>query len=699
MGRTTFARRSAVALFAFVSVVPALRAQDRLKSYPGYEQYTRMAALRAGAVKSGQLIGRWSDDGSGFDYMVDLMHYRFDVAASKVLAEPPFRESFVTPDGGRGGSGRERGRQDTEAVAPDGKHKAVYRDRNLWMSDVDGTHLSAITKDGSEKERIKYGTASWVYGEELSQTSAMWWNPASTKVAYYRFNEKPVPDYFLELDQTKLQSSMDIEAYPKAGVDNPVVDIFVYDVATGKSTTLDIRDGKPFTNDAIGHYAYNVRWSPNGRELLVNRTNRRQNIMELAACSPESGKCRVVIREEWLPSWVENSPQQTWLADKHRFIWVSERNGFKNYFLYDLSGKLINPITQHGFEVASIVKVDEAANALWYMARDGDNPLKLQLHRVGLDGKGDVRITDPAFTHYVTISPDGKRIVDVAQAHDVAPFTRVLDASGKVVAELAKSDLSKFDQVGLKKVEMFTYLAADGKSPLHGMISFPSNFTPAKRYPVLMSVYGGPNFPATSEQFTMPSATAEYGFIVVSLDSRAAGGVGKRVTDAIYEKLGQVEMDDMAEGLKELSKRPYVDGTRIGVYGTSYGGFSSAMMLLRHPELVAAASASSAVTAWNNYDTIYTERYMWIPQENIEGYRLGSAMTYADQLKGRLLIYYGTADNNVHPNNAMQLIRALQSAGKSFEVQVGPDQGHSGVNPARMMEFFIENLVLKNPIS
>jgi dipeptidyl-peptidase-4 len=699
MGRTTFARRSAVALFAFVSVVPALGAQDRLKSYPGYEQYTRMAALRAGAVKSGQRIGRWSADGSGFDYMVDLMHYRFDVAASKVLAGPPFRESFVTPDGGRGGSGRERGRQDTEAVAPDGKHKAVYRDRNLWMSDVDGTHLSAITKDGSEKERIKYGTASWVYGEELSQTSAMWWNPASTKVAYYRFNEKPVPDYFLELDQTKLQSSMDIEAYPKAGVDNPVVDIFVYDVATGKSTTLDIRDGKPFTNDAIGHYAYNVRWSPNGRELLVNRTNRRQNIMELAACSPESGKCRVVIREEWLPSWVENSPQQTWLADKHRFIWVSERNGFKNYFLYDLSGKLINPITQHGFEVASIVKVDEAANALWYMARDGDNPLKLQLHRVGLDGKGDVRITDPAFTHYVTISPDGKRIVDVAQAHDVAPFTRVLDASGKVVAELAKSDLSKFDQAGLKKVEMFTYFAADGKSPLHGMISFPSNFTPAKRYPVLMSVYGGPNFPATSEQFTMPSATAEYGFIVVSLDSRAAGGVGKRVTDAIYEKLGQVEMDDMAEGLKELSKRPYVDGTRIGVYGTSYGGFSSAMMLLRHPELVAAASASSAVTAWNNYDTIYTERYMWIPQENIEGYRLGSAMTYADQLKGRLLIYYGTADNNVHPNNAMQLIRALQSAGKSFEVQVGPDQGHSGVNPARMMEFFIENLVLKNPIS
>ena len=700
MRKSLFGRRSAVTLMAFVALVPALRAQDRLKSYPGYEQFMRMAALRAGAVKSGQIIGTWSDDGSGFDYTVDLVRYRFDVAHNTVVAAPPLQESVATPANKlRTAGGRERGRQDTEAVAPDGKHTAIYRDRNLWISVADGAQLTAITKDGSEKDRIKYGTASWVYGEELSQTSAMWWNPASTKVAYYRFDEKPVPDYFLQMDQTKLQSTLDVEAYPKSGVDNPVVDIFIYDVATGKSTTLDIRDGKPFTNDAIGHYAYNVRWSPNGRELLVNRTNRRQNIMELTACAPESGKCRVVIREEWLPSWVENNPQQTWLADQQRFIWVSERNGFRNFYLYDLSGKLINPITQHGFEVASIVKVDEAAHALWYMARDGDNHLKLQLHRVGLDGKGDVRITDPAYTHFVTVSPDGKRIVDVAQAHDVAPFTRVLDANGRIVAELAKSDLTKFDQVGLKKVELFTYLAADGKSQLHGAISFPSTFTPARKYPVLLSVYGGPNFPATSEQFTMPSAMAEYGFIVVNLDSRAAGGVGKRVTDAIYEKLGQVEMDDMAEGLKALSKRPYVDGTRVGVYGTSYGGYSSAMMLLRHPELVAAASASSAVTAWNNYDTIYTERYMWIPQENADGYRLGSAMTYADRLKGRLLIYYGTADNNVHPNNAMQLIRALQSAGKSFEVQVGPDQGHSGVNPARMMEFFIENLVLKNPIS
>jgi len=173
--------------------------------------------------------------------------------------------------------------------------------------------------------------------------------------------------------------------------------------------------------------------------------------------------------------------------------------------------------------------------------------------------------------------------------------------------------------------------------------------------------------------------------------------MGKRTLDAIYLKLGQTEMDDMAEGIKALWSRPYFDKDRVGIQGTSYGGYSSVMTLLRHPEAFRVASASSAVTAWIHYDTIYTERYMWIPQENKDGYDLGSAMKYADKLDGRLLVYYGTADNNVHPTNAMQLIQALQRAGKSFEVQVGPDAGHSGVNQQRMMEFFIQNLVIDPP--
>jgi dipeptidyl-peptidase-4 len=194
----------------------------------------------------------------------------------------------------------------------------------------------------------------------------------------------------------------------------------------------------------------------------------------------------------------------------------------------------------------------------------------------------------------------------------------------------------------------------------------------------------------------MPSPLTEYGFLVASLDSRSAAGRGKRFLDAIYMKLGVVEMDDQAAGVKSLWPRSYVDKNRVGIFGTSYGGYASALCLLRHPDVFQAASAASAVTSWHHYDSIYTERYMWIPQENKEGYDAGNAMKYADKLKGRLMIYYGTADNNVHPSNSMQLIQALQKAGKSFDVQVGPDQGHSGINQARMMEFFIENLVLKN---
>jgi dipeptidyl-peptidase 4 len=704
----------------------ATSAQDRLKTMPGYAQYQKVNTQLNGAVRSGAVSGTWSADSASVEYVLDGKRYRFDVATRSAteLGAATVAGGRGGRAGGRGATGIERGRQAATADAPDGKLKAFYRDRNLWVSDVDGANESAITTDGNDKDRIKYGTASWVYGEELSQTSAIWWSPDSRKVAYYRFDEKQVVDYNLQLDQTKIQSTNDVEAYPKAGAPNPIVDLFVYDVATKKSTRVDVRSGKPFENDVVGHYVYRVSWSPDGRELLFNRTNRRQNVLELMAANPDSGAARVIIHEEWPTGWIDNRPLMQFLKqpdDSRRFIWESERDGFANLYLYDLNGSLITPLTNHtSFEVTALVKVDESAGVVFYTARDGDNHLKLQLHRVGLDGKGDVRLTDPAFHHTVGscvaaapsggggrgafagtascgISPDNKYFLDTYQTHDVPPATRIVDASGKVVAEIAKSDLTKFNELGLKKAEMFTYKAADGKTVLRGLIQFPSNFDPARKYPVLVPVYGGPASASNTarETFVTPSAVAEYGFLIVNLDSRAAPGMGKRTLDSIYLKLGQVEIDDMADGVKALGNRPYVDRARIGIYGTSYGGYSSVLSILRYPDVYAAASASSPVTAWNHYDSIYTERYMWIPQENKAGYEAGSAMTYANQLKGRLMLYYGTADNNVHPSNMMQLIAALQQSGKSFEVQVGPDRGHSGINTDRMMEFFIENLIIK----
>jgi dipeptidyl-peptidase-4 len=691
-------RRVLAVLAGIGSLAGPAAAQSRLPAMPGYEQYQRMAQPLQDAAQavrqSGALNVSWSEDGGSFEYSMGETRYRFDIAARRAteIESPPSQDGGRGGRGGRGG-GPARGRQFVSADSPDGAHVASHRDRNLWISDANGGNERAITTDGSEELRIKYGTASWVYGEELGQSSAMWWAPDGKKLAYYRFDESGVQDYFLQLDQTGIQSSLDVEAYPKAGTPNPAVDIFVYDLASGQTTRVDVRMGRPFEPAVVGYYVYRVAWTPDGTELLVNRSNRHQNIMEFTACNPTTGACRVIVREEWPTGWVENSPAIRWLEDGKRFLWESERTGWNNLYLYDVTGKLLATLTNHEFEVSGIVRLDEDAGVVWYTARDGDNFLKTQLHRVGLDGRGETRITDPAFNHSISLAPDGRHFVDIAETHDTPPVTRLIDTDGRVVAELARGDAAPLDRLGVRRVEMFTYTADDG-TPLFGTISFPTNFDPARKYPVLVPVYGGPasggNTPR--ETFTVPSALTEYGFLVVNVSSRATPGMGKRKLDTIYQKLGVVEIDDMAAGIRALRDRLYVDADRVGIYGTSYGGYTAVMAILRHPDVFAAASASSPVTDWRHYDTIYTERYMRTPQENEAGYDAGSAMTYVENLRGRLMLYYGTADNNVHPNNTMQLVQALQQARKSFDIQVGPDRGHTAIDNARMMEFFIESL-------
>ena len=704
-----------VCALAGVLVLP-LAAQDRLKLMPGYEAAQRMAREAPAAITGAVPAVTWIDEGRAFEYQRDGKRFRYDVArksASEIVDSP------AEPGGrGRGASagGPDRGRQFESASSPDGSLKAYYKDRNVWLSQTDDSGARAVTTDGSVATRIKYGTASWVYGEELSQRTAIWWSPDGAKVAYYRFDEREVPDYFVTLKQTQVQDSLDAEAFPTAGAPNPAVELFVYDVASRTSVRVDVRDGKPFDNSSVGHYVYRVSWSADGRELIFLRTNRRQNVMEVAAANPATGVCRVVVREEWPTGWLVAEPRMHFLTDGTRFIWESQRNGWNNFYLYDLSGRLITPLTSSTtYEAEKLIKIDENANALFYTARDGDSPLKLQLHRVDLDGTHDRRLTDPAFHHTIggcianlgsrperqgaigrcSISPDNAHFVDVYQTHDTPSATRLVDASdGHIVSEVSKSDASKLAAMGVKHAELFTYLAADGKTTLRGILQFPAHFDPARKYPALVSVYGGPEFDQITarETFVAPSPLAEYGFLILNLDSRAVPGLGKRTLDAIYQQLGIVEIDDMAEGVKALWNRPYFDRNRVGIFGSSYGGYASAMELLRHPEVFAAAAASSPPTDWRNYDTAYTERYMWIPQENTAGYDAGSALTYAKGLKGRLMIYYGTADNNVHPSNALQLIKALQDAGKSFEVQIGPDRGHSAMNADRMMEFFIDAL-------
>ncbi len=673
---------------ALATTISISQAQDKLKSMPGYAQYQKIAPQIRSAIKPGSLNVTWAEDGKSFEYVENGKLQSFSVKTKKVTEvgniPTPERRAWNRPA---------RGRQFDSAESPDGKYKAFTKDRNMYLSDPDGSNVIAITTDGNEENQVKYGIATWVYGEELGQNTAMWWSPDGSKIAFYRFVEKDVKKYYVLLNQLSLYDSLEVEAYPKVGEPNLPVDLMVYDLATKKMTELDIRDGKSYSDGDLGTYIYDLSWTPDGKELLYHSTNRRQNILELRAANPETGKSRTVIREEWLPSFVENSPEMEVLADGKHFIWASERSGFTNYYLYNFDGTLVNAITTHPFEVSTIVEVDVKNEMLYYMARSGDNHMLMQLHRVQLDGTKDTRLTDPAYNHSVTISPDFNYFVDVAQTHDVAPFTNLVNTKGKVVAELAKSDMSKFEELGLKKVEVFTFTSKDGVTELHGMIHFPSDFDSSKKYPVILSNYGGPATNAFRETFTLPDPLTEYGFLVLNIDGRNVKGRGKKLLDQLYGNLGLVEMDDFAEGIKSLHDRPYFDKDRVGVYGTSYGGTTAASMLLRFPELVHAAVANSSVTDWRLYDNIYTERFMSTLDNNEEGYNRFSLMNMADQLEGELLIFFGTADNNVHPANSLMLIKAFQDAGKSIEVQIAPDGGHTALNRDRMMEFFIEHLV------
>lgn len=678
--------------FCFMSVNEGT-AQDKLKKMPRYDQYKKMRSQIATAIKRGPYNLVWNKDGKTFTYVEDNQTHTYDVKKKKVVSS----EEYKRPQRRRFNRGNRpaRGRQYASAISPDKKLKAFTKDRNMYISNPDGSNVVAITKDGNDENQVKYGIATWVYGEELRQNTAMWWSPDSKKVAFYRFEEKDAKKYYVIYNQTKIQDSLEIEAYPKVGAKNLPVDLLVYNLETKETVTLDTRDGKPFNDGAIGTYLYDMKWTPDGKELLFHSTNRKQDIMEYKAGNPETGKTRIVLREEWLPSFTVNSPEVYELEDKKHFIWASERNGYNNYYLYNFDGTLVNTITNHNYEVGRIIKVDEEKGLLYYYARSGDNHMKMQLHRVKLDGTKNVRLTDPVYNHRVVLSPTGKYFIDIAQTHKIPPFVNLLNAKGKKLAEIAKADMTRFNQLGFKTVETFMFTSADGETQLHGTIHFPSDFDPSKKYPLILDNYGGPDTNAFRESFRYPSPLTEYGFLIVNIDGRNVGGRGKRMLDKLYGNLGIVEMDDFAAGIRSLYSRPYFDKSRVGVYGTSYGGTTAAMSLLRFPDVYHAAVANSAVTDWRNYDNIYTERYMNLLENNKKGYEASSLMNYAKDLKGELMIFYGTNDNNVHPANSLQLIQALQKAGKSFEVQVGPDKGHTAVNRDRMMEFFIQHLILK----
>ncbi|MBX3419001.1 MAG: DPP IV N-terminal domain-containing protein [Pirellulaceae bacterium] len=638
----------------------------RIEQLPGYEAYQEAQRNRGRNLR--MLRVDWSKDGTfanvrlgDFERSVDLK--TFELAEKRagefIEADQPQRRSPQR-------SAVARAEQRTIEPSPDGKWNAVFRDNNITLEPIPAERETPVQVTTDGIDRLRYGTGCWVYGEELDQKEAMWWSPDSTKLVFYEVDEQGLKDYHLTFDNTDLYTTLHTTRYPKAGETNPQVNLMVYDLATKKVNRFSI-DGEP------RQYLFNIKFAPNGRELIVSRTNRRQNVLDVLAIDVESGDMRVVVTERQ-PTWQTNRPTMQFLEDGERFIWETEANGWKNYQLRHFDGGLLQDLTNwNQFPCERIVRVDEANGWFYYTAYSDSFPYNEQLHRVRLNGESEQRISTSAWHHSnFEIDPHGRFVMATRQQIDQAPEHVIYSIGGEEVAVLHDPDAPQIDVHS----EIFSFTASDGKTPIYGILHKPADFDPAKKYPLLIDVYGGPNSRGLSSQFSPTNAMTAFGFLVAKVGNRGTVGRGKAFESATYLQLGILDLDDQADAVKHLSERPYVDGGRVGIYGHSYGGYMSALALLRYPDVFHVGVAGAPVTDWKHYDTIYTERYMRTPQENPDGYRIGSCLEYTKNLQGKLFLVHGLIDDNVHPSNTWELAKKLNDENKRFDMMIYPEFKH-----------------------
>ena len=603
--------------------------------------------------------------------------------------DEPKRQSSETTRRRPRRAGAGRARQRLWIRSDDEKWKASYRDNNIVLEALDAEGETTgepiqVTTAGTEKHR--FGTACWVYGEELDQNDAMWFSPDSGKLAFYEINESHMKTYFLTTRNTQLYTNLHKEQYPTAGQDNPHVKLHIYDLASRETVQVKV-DGP------VDQYIYNIRFSPDGKELIFHRTNRWQNRLDVMAADVETGATRTIVTEEQ-ETWQNNAPLLRFLEDGQRFVWETERTGWKQYELRHINGEKICTLTPDAeYPAYRVVRIDEENGWFYYSAYSHDNPLNLQLHRSRLDGTENVALTSGAFNHSgFQISPDNNWFTAAYETISTPPATGLWDMSGNQVATLAASSPTAVSDAGFQPGELFSFPSFDGTETIYGTLYKPADFDPSKKYPLLIDVYGGPHSVGVTNRFRPSNPYCELGFVIAKIGNRGTVNRGKAFESANYLKLGLVDMDDQAAGVKFLTERKYIDGDRVGIYGHSYGGYMSALALLRYPELFHVAVAGAPVTDWKNYDTIYTERYMRTPKKNPEGYKAGSCIELADKLEGKLFLLHGLVDDNVHPTNTWQLADALQKAGKRFDLMVYPNSAHGFRYNELRWEYFVRHL-------
>ncbi|MGY6521789.1 MAG: S9 family peptidase [Mongoliitalea sp.] len=558
-------------------------------------------------------------------------------------------------------------------LSPDNDKVAFVKDNNLYYVNLSTNAVTQITNDG-KWNHVLNGAADWVYEEEFSMAKAFDWSPDGKKIAFIRFDETDVPEFNMQL-WGKLYPEDYRFKYPKAGEKNSEVSIHVYDLA-GKNTV------KVDAGEETDIYLPRIYWTNDANTLAYLRLNRLQNQLDLFYANVQTGASQLVLREE-AKTYVDlnSNDDLRFLEGNKGFIRTSEQDGFKHIYHHDNQGKLIRQITSGNWEVTNLVGIDEKGKKIYYVSTE-QSPMERNLYVIGMDGKGKKLLTPEKGNHSINMSKDFKFFISNYTNANSPLIVRLFDASGKLVKTLEDNAELKERLQGfaMSEREFFSFPTVDGTS-LNGYMIKPADFDPNKQYPVLMYVYGGPgsqnvmNSWGGTRDFWHHHLAAE-GYIVVCVDNRGTGGRGRDFKHITYANLGKLETDDQIAGAKHLGSLPYIDAARIGIWGWSYGGYMSSLALMIGNDVFKAAIAVAPVTTWRYYDTIYTERYLQTPQLNAAGYDDNSPITHVNKLKGNYLLIHGTGDDNVHYQNAVDLVDALIKADKQFETMYYPNRNH-----------------------
>ncbi|MFV8360536.1 S9 family peptidase [Flavobacterium sp. LS1P3] len=556
--------------------------------------------------------------------------------------------------------------------SPDGKKIAYAKENNLYVYDLASNKSTPITTEG-KKNSIINGITDWVYEEEFAFVKAFDWSADSKKVAYIRFDESQVPEFSMSMFGKELYPMMQTFKYPKAGEKNALVSLHIYDVNSNAVKNVNLGNYNDF-------YIARMKWTSDANTLSAQVLNRHQNNLDLLFIDSNSGTSKVVLNEKD-KAYVDVTDNLTFLKD-NSFIWTSEKDGFNHVYLYDKNGKLKNQLTKGKWEVTNYYGLDEKTNTVFYQSVENGS-INRDVYRIGLDGKNKMRLSQNTGTNAATFSPNFQYYINTFSSAS-QPTTYTLNEAkvGKQVQVIENNEslAAKLKSYNLPAKEFFVLKTAKGNE-LNAWMIKPKDFDSAKKYPVFMYQYSGPGSQQVNNEWNSTDdywfmMLSQQGYIVACVDGRGTGFKGADFKKVTQLQLGKYEVEDQIDAAKVIGNYAFVDKSRIGIFGWSYGGFMASNCIMKGNDVFKMAIAVAPVTNWRFYDSVYTERYMTTPQENASGYDDNSPINHVDKLKGKFLLIHGSGDDNVHVQNSMQMMEALIQANKQFDSQIYPDNNH-----------------------